>query len=198
MANSIMLLQYLIIALVIYIPLLRFRGFRRLTGFADLEPGVDRGNGGEFAQRMVHIIAKAGKDHAVEQDGVMTFQCTMGMRLVTAALIGLLLFQLAILGFAGASDIFAFLLIAGLGAYFVYYLFTFRIQIYDNEVVWVDWFLRARSHDLSQLRRVEQDSSGGYRLEFFDGTSAYILRYINGHGLLKDFLLAALEINGHR
>ncbi len=195
MSNSLMFLQLIAMALVIYIPFMRFRLFRKLVGFADLNPNNDRGNGSGFEQRLVHIIAKAGKDRAVEQDGVLTFRCTLGMKTVTIALIGLLVYQMIILGFSSMMDMFYFVIFLGACLYFVSYVLIFRLQIYDSEIVWIDWFLRERSHDLSQLFNVEQDSSGGYRLEFQDGKTAYIFRYVEGHGILKDFLLAALRIN---
>ncbi len=193
MGSSIMLLQLILIAAVVYIPLMRFRAFRALVGFKDMARGDHVGGG--FEERCVHIISKAGQDSAVEADGALVFRTTPGVRLVITALVALLLFQFVILGFAGLADILAFLIIVAAAIWFVYYAWVFQVRIRDTEFRWIDWLLRERVQDLSRLQRVEQDSSGGYRLEFDSGGAAYIFRYVNGHGILKDFLTAALSIN---
>ncbi|WGW04678.1 hypothetical protein [Tropicibacter oceani] len=190
-----MLLMYCIVPLVITVPLLRFVLFRRLFGFKDMRKGVKVffSEHGQDARTIYNAGTKRGPKQI---GGMALFEATKGAKYLPPLLIVwivILLFQMGEM--RGGSDWIALVVFLAGSAYLCTLNYRLRIVLDGNEMHKLDWRFRHQTYDLAQLVWAEQDSSESYRLEFEDGRSAYILRWITGHDVFKDCILNALEIN---
>ncbi|MDJ0821625.1 MAG: hypothetical protein QNJ09_07435 [Paracoccaceae bacterium] len=162
--------------------------FRRLLGNQDIREGSALRDPGQMA---VNVLARMGSETRAEQHGnVLVFETTQAVRVLVAALLGVLV--LLLLQQQVNAMGLVFLAIAG---YWIYYVCVFRVVIEDSQLHTIDWMLRHQTYDLALLRSVEEDSTGNYRLEFSDGRVAYVIKYLTGHSQLHDLLLATLRIN---
>ncbi|MFZ7091104.1 hypothetical protein [Primorskyibacter sp. 2E233] len=189
-----MLLSYCILAFFA-VPFMRFAMFRRLIGFKDMRKGVKIFLSEEAGD--ARTIYKAGTKKGPKQiGGLSLFEATWGVKYLPPLLIAwivVLIFQLGEM--RSGSDWIALIVFLAGSAYLCALNYRMRIVLDGNEMHKLDWLFRHQTYDLAELVRAEQDSSESYRLEFEDGRSAYVLRWITGHEMFKDCILKALEIN---
>jgi len=88
---------------------------------------------------------------------------------------------------------------AGIAVAFVWmavYIWRFRLAIDGLDMTCTAHTLMTRHFDLGTWIRAET-TRDGFTLYFEDGRKVAIPRFIEGHDLLKDFLIGQLEDNGH-
>lgn len=189
-----MLLMYVIPMLMI-VPLIRFRPVRLLLGFRDIRRGW-RPKLVEEAADVRTIYHFGSKSKPKIFGGMALFETTAGAKYLPPLLvlwIVVLSFQMGeVRNFADGMTVFG--IVAGFG-YLCVVNFKTRIVLDGSIMHKTDWLFRHQTYDLAELKRAEQDSSESYRLEFADGRSTYILRWISGHDQLKDLFAHALEVN---
>ncbi len=190
-----MLLIYAV-PLLLIIPFIRFRAIRVLLGFKDIRRGWKPKLVEEAADvRTIYHFGSKSKPKVF--GGMALFETTAGAKYLPP----LLILWIVILAFqmgevrSFADGLTLFLLVAVFG-YLCAVNFKTRIVVDGNTLHKTDWLFRHQSYDLAELKRAEQDSSESYRLEFEDGRSTFILRWISGHDHLKDLFAHALEVNG--
>lgn len=191
-----MLLMYVIVPLLFTAPLMRFVLVRRLIGFRDMRKGVFNPAFGPAGD--VRSIYQFGTKRGPQQIGELAlFETSPGAKYLPPLLIVwmiVLMFQMEEIN--GVDDWVSLVIFIAGSAYLCAVNFRTRIVVDGNLLHKTDYLFRHQTFDLADLVRAEQDGSESYRLEFADGRSTYILRWISGHDALKGLLSRALEING--
>ena len=97
---------------------------------------------------------------------------------------------------AGQTPAVYYLAMAGFLAWVGVYMWRFRLAIDGIDMTCTTTMMMTRHYDLSRLVRAE-NTRDGYTLYFDDKRKVAIPRFLEGHDLLKDFLIGQLEDNGH-
>ncbi|WP_299684700.1 hypothetical protein [uncultured Tateyamaria sp.] len=97
---------------------------------------------------------------------------------------------------AGQTPVGMYLLIGGLLIWCGVYMWRFRLVIDGIDMSCTTGTLMTKHFDLTELIRA-QTTRDGYQLTFEDGRKISIPRFLEGHDLLRDFLIGQLEDNGH-
>lgn len=166
---------------------------RKLTGFSDIRKSHEiRKDMGGWAS---HTIARFGKPQPDRVGDYLIFGQTIGARLVNTLLISTILLLLFAEGVRGLEQILSAAVLTTLAIWWMVRIWRYRVVLFENELHNKDWRGRHQSYDLAQLARAEYDGTAGYRLEFEDGRRTYVNKFIDGHAVMRDFLIHALETN---
>ncbi|WP_425097686.1 hypothetical protein [Tropicibacter sp. S64] len=174
---------------------MRLQPARFLMGFRDIRRGAKVTLSSE--EHSARIIYGAGSRRPKQFGDLALFEATVGVKYLPPALMVLIVFLL--IRDEGIASLWvglhALIFILG-GIYMVALTHRTRIVLDGNMLHKRDWLFRHQIYDLADLTHAEEDKSGNYRLQFEDGRSTFILKYVTGHAALKDIMIRALEING--
>lgn len=145
-------------------------------------------------------IFKFGRKDARTEGTASVFRATAGWRygfLLVLPLLAWFTVYIESQTDIGGQTPYNFYLLIALGlAYTGVYIWRFRLVIDGIDMTCTSNLLMTRQFDLSKLVRA-QTKQDGYTLYFEDGRKIAIPRFVEGHDLLKDFLIGQLEDNGH-
>lgn len=150
-------------------------------------------------ENLATIFAFGRKD--ARSEGTATvFRATIGWRygfLIASPFLMLLAVYIETQTDLGGQTPMAFyLLILGTLIYTAFYIWRFRLAIDGIDMTCTTGTLMTRHYDLTQLVRAEI-TKDGFKLYFADGRKIAVPRFIEGHDLLRDFMIGQLEDNGH-
>ena len=154
---------------------------------------------GNPQENLATIFAFGRKDGRSEGSATV-FQATAGWRygflLVLPLLAWFTVYIESQTDIGGQTPYNFYLLVAAGLLYTGVYIWRFRLVIDGIDMTCTTNFLMTRHFDLTQLIRAETKQDG-YTLYFADGRKIAIPRFLEGHDLLRDFLIGQLEDNGH-
>ncbi|WP_415922486.1 hypothetical protein [Tateyamaria sp. SN6-1] len=145
-------------------------------------------------------IFKFGRKDARTEGSAAVFQSTAGWRygflLVLPLLAWFTVYIESQTDVGGQTPYSFYALVAAGLLYTGVYIWRFRLVIDGIDMTCTNTFLMTRHFDLTKLirARTKQD---GYTLYFEDGRKIAVPRFIEGHDLLRDFLIGQLEDNGY-
>ncbi|MFW2545331.1 hypothetical protein ACN2XU_22115 [Primorskyibacter sp. 2E107] len=193
-----MLLVYILLPMLL-VPLIRFRPMRMLLGFKDIRKGQPRrrnladDTGGDV--RTIYHFGSRSKPKVFGD--LALFEATAGARYLPPLLIvWIIILMFKMDQVESMADWVSFAILLAASIYLCTINWKTRIVLDGSTLHKTDWLFRHQTYDLADLTHAEQDASESYRLEFEDGRSAFILRWIRGHDDLKDLFIHSLEING--
>lgn len=73
-------------------------------------------------------------------------------------------------------------------AYLNAYVWQFRAVLQGSDLTIMSPAFKTKTHDLTRLVEVQDDPHGTYRLRFQDGHTAWLVKYVNGHDILRHAL----------
>lgn len=189
------IVQWLVVLSLVAIPLMRFQPARFLMGFRDIRRGVKIDFSDEEAA--ARLIYGAGSKRPKQFGDLAVFEATWGLKILPPVLFVVVI--IALFKDSGVPSLsvglHAFVFIVG-GAYMMALGIKSRIVLDGNQLHKLDWKFQRATYDLAELTHAEEDKSGNYRLQFADGRSTFLLKYLTGHEVLKDIVIQALTVNG--
>ena len=145
-------------------------------------------------------IFKFGRKDARTEGTASVFQATAGWRfgfLLVLPLLGWFTVYIESQTDIGGQTPYMFYLLVSAGLFYTgVYIWRFRLVIDGIDMTCTTNLLMTRHFDLTKLVRAETKQDG-YTLHFEDGRKIAIPRFLEGHDLLRDFLIGQLEDNGH-
>ena len=164
-----------------------------LAGFGVLSP---MGN----PQENLATVFKFGRKDGRTDGSATVFQATAGWRygfiLVVPLLAWFAVYIESQTNLGGQTPYMFYLMIAGVMLYTGVYIWRFRLVIDGIDMTCTSHLLMTRHFDLTKLTRAETKQDG-YTLYFENTRKIAIPRFLEGHDLLRDFLIGQLEDNGH-
>ncbi|MEL6562949.1 MAG: hypothetical protein AAGK30_13655 [Pseudomonadota bacterium] len=154
---------------------------------------------GNPSENLATIFAFGSKD--ARSEGTATvFRAAAGWRygflLVSPGMMALAVYIEGQTDLGGQTPMAFYLLILAVLIYTAIYIWRFRLSIDGIDMTCTTGSMMTRRFDLTQLIRAET-TKDGYKLYFADGRKIAIPRFLEGHDLLRDFMIGQLEDNGH-
>ena len=144
-------------------------------------------------------IFSVGRKDARTEGTATVFRAAAGWRYGFLILVPLLVAYVFHLetqtDFAGQTSPLFYASILATFVWMAVYIWRFRLAIDGLDMTCTTGTLMTKHFDLDQLIRAE-NTRDGYKLYFEDGRKVSIPRFLEGHDLLKDFLIGQLEDNG--
>ncbi|EAQ03045.1 hypothetical protein OB2597_12913 [Pseudooceanicola batsensis HTCC2597] len=136
--------------------------------------------------RMAHlrIEPERSRDSSVHQVAIP-------IRLAAAVLSLLILVRLGEVAQHARPAFFAGLATLPVLAYVNAYAWQFRAVLRGSDLTLMTPSFRTRSYDLTRLIEVCEDLHGTYRLRFQGGNTAWLVKYLSGHSILRRALFEA-------
>lgn len=151
--------------------------------------------------RYVTQIANLGSDLPVTGPmGVERFEAAMGLKLVAGIGTVLLLWLIFpgqsiqapdgmnVIGaefLTGPYAMLQWVLIVFIGFYYVFYIWSYRVELSGCTLSYRDLLLRPKRWDLRYLVRIEDDGAYALRLYFKDGSRGEIMKHVKGRQTLE-------------
>jgi len=148
----------------------------------------------------IATIFSVGRSMPRQEGSAIVFRATSGWRYGYLALMPFVIafaiyFELST-GMSGQTPFEMYLLIGGFLIWGGFYMWRFRLTVDGIDMTCTTAWLTQRSFDLTRMTGAK-NTRNGYRLYFDDGRNIAVPRFLEGHDLLKAFLIEQLEDNGH-
>ncbi|WP_299296205.1 hypothetical protein [uncultured Tateyamaria sp.] len=148
----------------------------------------------------IATIFSVGRSLPQQEGDAIVFRATAGWRYGYLALmpfvIGFAIYLELSSGLSGQTPLDMYLLIAGMLVWCGVYMWKFRLVVDGVDMTCTSGLLMQRRFDLSRMTSAK-NTRDGYKLYFDDGRRIGIPRFLEGHDLLKAFLIEQLEDNGY-
>ena len=145
-------------------------------------------------------IFSVGRKDARTEGTATVFRTTAGWRygfpVLVPFLIAFVFYLETQTDFAGQTSPLFYAAILAAFVWMMVYIWRFRLSIDGLDMTCTNGLLMSRHFDLDKLTRAET-TRDGFTLYFSDGRKIAIPRFIEGHDLLRDFVIGELEANGH-
>lgn len=96
---------------------------------------------------------------------------------------------------SGQTPMDMYLLIVGIMAYGIAYVWRFRLAVDGVDLSVMNGLFMTRHFELTELTGVRRTREG-YKMYFADRRSISVPFFVEGHDMLRDFLIGQLEDNG--
>lgn len=173
----------------------RFRFVRRLIGYVDILQGKPRK---KVNERVIEFIYMRGTGKPKVQDETMIFGATWLVRGMAIVVFSLLMWVTVPTTPWDLLDLSNMLIMLAGALYVFAYSWMMRIELTGTDLRCRNFLLEMSDFDLTDLVGVEEGHAGTLRLEFADGRSSYIFKYVHGTNYLRRILVQTLEINTGR
>ncbi|MDA7423310.1 hypothetical protein [Thalassococcus lentus] len=168
---------------------------REPAGNRILKAGADVVSPVGNPQKYVEAIYSLGESHAARDGDALVFRANPGWRYGFLVGFAVIFYMLVYEGLHTPAAWVAFFGINGGLIWLGMYIWTFRVEIEDSTLRYLDLSFVNKSQDLAFLLGAE-DFGDSYKLHFQDGASVFIPRYVEGHDTLRRIILETLSING--